>query len=167
MKGGCFSALFGVVALLAGTVAQAQESTTADAEGAGTPAAVYSMMKMMDPATWFQMMAMTMDPRIMANPISTCAACHDNEDVGRYQQVFGPFVATAANPAMWANPGAYNAAMASAMDARAAEHWTRALEKKYGLCAGSTAGCPRPPAHGNFRLPGPMLPIPSMPSPAQ
>ena len=148
-------------ALLAGgsALAQNQDSTANTGE---TLRATIAIAKTMDPNTWMQMMTMSMDPRIWMNPISSCAACHDNEDVGRYQQVFGPFVpATMMNPAMWASPDAYNNMMASVTDAKAAEHWQRAVEEKYGLKPGDTA----PTMHNWW--PWGMAPTVPVPTPAQ
>ena len=122
-------------ALAAGKVLAQQQETPASAEPTG---AAFSIAKMMDPNTYATMMTMAMDPRIWMNPISSCAACHDNEDVGRYQQVFGPFTSMM-NPSMWATPDAYNEMMSSVLDQKAAEHWMRAVEKKYGLKPGETA----------------------------
>ena len=163
MKRSFRAALLVTLALL-GTTAQAQQTTTA--QPAETLTAAYSMAKMMDPNTWFELMAMSMDPRIWMNPISSCAACHDNEDVGRYQQVFGPFMSAMTNPAMWADPATYNTALASAMDARAAEEWALALTRKYGMCAAGSAGCPPPTTHGNYWWPWP-APVPTTPSASQ
>ncbi len=153
--------------LLLGSVAQSQESETA--QPAEPLAAAVTMVKMMDPNTWFQLMAMSMDPRIWMNPISSCAACHDNEDVGRYQQVFGPFMSAMTNPAMWADPATYNTVLASTMDARAAEEWTRALTRKYGMCDPGGAGCPPPTTHSTYwwPWPAPAVPTPSAPASAQ
>ena len=122
-------------------LAQEQQAGQQSAEISGL---AFSMSKMMDPNTYAQMMAMAMDPRIWSNPISSCAACHDNEDVGRYQQVFGPFMAPMMNPVLMTSPEAYNNMMASVMDPKTAEHWQRAVEKKYGL----NPGDPLPNMHG-------------------
>lgn len=125
-----------------GSVLAQQPATPATNE---LPRAAYAFAKMMDPNSWMQMMTMSMDPRIWMNPISSCVACHDNEDVARYQQVFGPFTAMM-NPVMATNPEAYNSMMASAFDAKAAEHWRRAVEEKYGL----NPGDPLPGMHGGW-----------------
>ncbi len=123
----------------------------------------YSMARMMDPNTYTMMMTMAMDPRIWMNPMSSCVACHLNEDVARYQQVFGPFTSMM-NPAMWTTPDAYNDMMASMFDARAAEEWTKAVMKKYGLQPGD----PMPTMHSGwpFGANGMPLPMPA-PTPAQ
>ena len=77
-------------------------------------------------------------------------------------QVFGPFVpATMMNPAMCASPDAYNNMMASVTDAKAAEHWQRAVEEKYGLKPGDTA----PTMHNWW--PWGMAPTVPVPTPAQ
>lgn len=164
MKRSFRSALIGILALL-GSMVQAQEATTA--QPAQTLSAANTMVKMMDPNTWFQMMAMSMDPRIWMNPISACAACHDNEDVGRYQQVFGPFMSAMTNPAMWTNPVTYNEVLASAMDARAMEEWARALTRKYGTCVPGSPGCPVPAAHSTYWWPWPAVQSPTSPAPSQ
>jgi cytochrome c peroxidase len=154
----------GLLVLLAcavfnGSAVLAQEQSAAP-KPAAVNGAAYSMARMMDPNAWAQMMTMSMDPRIWMNPISSCAACHDNEDVGRYQQVFGPFVAGMMNPAMMTSPGAYNEMMATVFDKKAAEHWQRAVEKKYGL----NPGDPLPVMHG---WPWGMAPPAPVPPPAQ
>jgi len=115
-------------------LAQDQQNT---AQGGDATRAAKSMAKTMDPNSWMQMISMSMDPRIWANPISSCVACHDNEDVGRYQQMFGPFVAGMTNPGIWASPEAYAKMIASVTDPKAAEHWQRAVEEKYGLEPGA------------------------------
>ena len=140
-SGALFVLLFMAVTGSASVMAQ-QQATPAQNE---LPRAAYAFAKMMDPNTWMQMMTMSMDPRIWMNPISSCVACHDNEDVARYQQVFGPFTAMM-NPVMMTNPQAYNDMMASAFDAKAAEHWRRAVEEKYGL----NPGDPMPGMHGGW-----------------
>jgi hypothetical protein len=119
-----------------------------------------SMAKTMDPNTYFLMMTMAMDPRIWANPISSCAACHDNEDVGRYQQVFGPYMAAMMNPMTMASPDAYNNMMASILDPKTSENWLRAIEEKYGLNPGD-------PLPGMHTLPWGMVPGAPTPYPAQ
>lgn len=138
-------------------MAQAQPAAPKPAAVTG---AAYSMARTMDPNAWAQMMTMSMDPRIWMNPISSCAACHDNEDVGRYQQVFGPFVSGMMNPAMMSNPESYNEMMATVFDKKAAEHWQRAVEKKYGLSPGD----PLPSMHG---WPWGMAPPAPVPPPVQ
>lgn len=143
-----------LAALVIGNPVRAQQAQGTENAAAPSGAAL-SIAKMMDPNTYFTMMTMSMDPRIWMNPISSCSACHDNEDVGRYQQVFGPFTGMM-NPSTWMNPDAYNQMMASALDQKAAEHWARAVAKKYGLEPGQTP----PTMHGWW----PMMP---MPAPAQ
>ncbi len=139
--------------------AQQQEATAAPV----TDAVAESIAKMMDPNTYMTMMTMAMDPRIWMNPISSCAACHNNEDVARYQQVFGPFT-TMMNPAMWATPDSYNEMMASMFDARAAEEWSKAVMEKYGLKPGD----PMPTMHSGWPWPYPSgMPATPMPAPAQ
>ncbi len=124
-------------------------------------AVAYSIAKMMDPNTYTLMMTMAMDPRIWMNPMSSCAACHNNEDVARYQQVFGPFTSMM-NPAMWTTPDAYNDMMASMFDAKAAEEWSKAVMKKYGLQPGD----PMPTMHSGWPFGAGGVPMP-MPAPAQ
>lgn len=143
-----------IAALLIANPVAAQEQAAQSKSEAPTAAAI-SIAKTMDPNTWALMMTMAMDPRIWMNPISSCTACHDNEDVGRYQQVLGPFVSLM-NPSMWTNTDAYNSMIASAMDAKAAEHWQRAVEKKYGLEPGDQL----PAMHA-----WPMMPAFPMPAP--
>ena len=150
---GLVFALTLAIALSAGPVPAQQEGAPDSAEMTG---AALSIAKMMDPNTWATMMTMAMDPRIWMNPISSCAACHDNEDVGRYQQVFGPFTGMM-NPSLWATPEAYNEMMSPALDQKAAEHWARAVEKKYGLKPGDTL----PTMHAWWPL------VPTTPAPAQ
>lgn len=149
-----------ILALLNSNPIMAQQSEAGP--GSKTPSAVeLSIAKTMDPNTWALMMTMAMDPRIWMNPISSCTACHDNEDVGRYQQVFGPFVSVM-NPSMWTNPDIYNSMIATSMDAKAAEHWQRAVEKKYGLEPGATM----PVMHAWPMVPGFPVPTP-IPMPRQ
>ena len=150
-------AVFGLLlsVAIAANPALAQETQPAEE----MTAAAKTIAKTMDPNSWLMMMTMAMDPRIWTNPISSCAACHDNEDVARYQQVFGPFTGMM-NPAMWASSEAYNEMMSSVLDQKAAEHWARAVEKKYGLKPGETA----PTMHAWW----PMMPMPApAPAPAQ
>ena len=154
---GGWLALFAAVVLI-GNPALAQQQQAASSSEEPTEAA-RTIARMMDPTTWAQMMTMSMDPRIWMNPISSCAACHNNEDVARYQQVFGPFTAAMMNPAMWSSPDAYNEMMASVLDQKAAEHWTRAVEEKYGLQPGDTL----PTMHNWWPM---VTPVPAMP-PAQ
>lgn len=151
--------VFFTAAVMAASSTMAQEQPIKPGAGE-TPQAAYAFAKMMDPNTWMQMMTMSMDPRIWMNPISGCVACHDNEDVGRYQQVFGPFTAMM-NPAMMSNPDVYNEMMASAMNAKAAEHWQRAVEEKYGL----EPGDPMPTMHGGW--PWSIMPAVPVTPPAQ
>ncbi len=54
-----------------------------------------AMQKSMDPNVWSQMMAMMMDPQ-KSSPIATCALCHQDKDVARYQKDFGGMM-----DAMW------------------------------------------------------------------
>ena len=124
------------VAVLASSPLKAQDQPTTPYTGEVTRAAE-SIARTMDPNSWAMMMAMSMDPRIWANPISSCAACHDNEDVGRYQQVFGPYMSTMMNPMTMASPDVYNDMMAMMLDPKTAEYWQRAVEEKYGLSPGS------------------------------
>jgi hypothetical protein len=139
--------------------AQGQQAAPASGE---TTRAAQSMARTMDPNTWAMMMTMSMDPRIWANPISSCAACHDNEDVGRYQQFFGPYVSAMMNPMTMANPAVYNDMMAPMQDPKAAEYWQRAVEEKYGLVPGS----PLPGMHAWPWGTVPGIPMP-LPMPAQ
>ncbi len=152
-----------LVTLFSSNSLKAQDQQTTYGSGEATRAAQV-MAKTMDPNTWAVMMTMSMDPRIWANPISSCTACHDNEDTGRYQQVFGPYVAAMMNPVTMANPNAYNSMMASMLDPKTAEYWQRAVEEKYGL----NPGDPLPGMHswpwGN--VPGTPIPLP-LPLPAQ
>lgn len=147
-----------VVVMLSAALLGSLVTVHAQEAGEPVPAAV-TMAKTMDPNSWLQLMGMAMDPRIWSNPISSCAACHDNEDVGRYQQVFGPYVGMMMNPASWATTDSYTSALASAMDPAAAEHWARALEKKYGLGEGTlvlgaaNGQNPIPTVHGAFWWP--------------
>ncbi len=153
------AALLLVSALAFAGLAPAQQQA-ADANQVSDPVAE-SIAKMMDPNTYVTMMTMAMDPRIWMNPISSCAACHNNEDVARYQQVFGPFTSMM-NPAMWSTPDAYNEMMASMFDARAAEEWSKAVMTKYGLQPGD----PMPTMHSGWPW-GAVPAMPTMPQPAQ
>lgn len=157
---GIASGLFFVllVTVLASNSLRAQDQQTAPAADEVSRAAAQSIAKTMDPNTWAMMMTMSMDPRIWANPISSCAACHDNEDVGRYQQVFGPYMSAMMNPMTMANPEAYNDMMASMTDPKTAEYWQRAVEEKYGLNPGD-------PLPGMHSWPWGMVPGTSMPLP--
>ena len=146
-----------LVTVFASNSLRAQEQQTAPASGEVSRAA-QSIAKTMDPNTWTMMMTMSMDPRIWANPISSCAACHDNEDVGRYQQFFGPYVAAMMNPMTMTNPQAYSDMLVSIQDAKAAEYWQRAVEEKYGLSPGS-------PLPGMHSWPWGMVPGAPMPLP--
>ena len=157
LSGGLLLMLFATV--LASSPLKAQDQQAAPAYGDATRAA-QSIAKTMDPNTWAVMMTMSMDPRIWANPISSCAACHDNQDVGRYQQVFGPYASAMMNPMSMASPDAYNTMMASMMDPKIAEYWQRAVEEKYGLAPGS----PLPNMHA---WPWGAMPGVPMPMPAQ
>lgn len=118
-----------------------------------------SIAKTMDPNTYFIMMTMAMDPRIWANPISSCAACHDNEDVGRYQQVLGPYMAAMMNPMTMASPDAYNNMMTSMLDPKTTEYWIRAIEEKYCLSSGDTL--PGMQACPVGVVPGSLMPMPA------
>ncbi len=138
---------------------QAQSQQAAPTSAEATRAAK-SRAKTMDPNTYVLMMTMSMDPRIWSNPISSCAACHDNEDVGRYQQVFGPYVSAMMNPMTMADPDMYNDMMSSMLDPKMAEYWQRAVEEKYGLSPGS----PLPSMHA---WPWGMVPGVPMPLPTQ
>ena len=149
-----------ITALVFATSAPAQQQAAAEDQPGYR--AMVTIAKTMDPNSWAQMMTMAMDPRIWMNPISSCAACHDNEDVGRYQQVFGPMTSMM-NPAMWANPEAYNELMASMFDARAAEEWSKAVMDKYGLQPGD----PMPTMHSGWPWPYPSQSMTPMPAPAQ
>lgn len=136
-------------------LAPAQQESAA-ASPAEDPVA-YSIAKMMDPNTYTTMMTMAMDPRIWMNPMSSCVACHNNEDVARYQQVFGPFTSMM-NPAMWSTPEAYNEMMTSMFDAKAAEEWSKAVMKKYGLQPGD----PMPTMHSGWPWPtSTPMPVPA------
>jgi hypothetical protein len=146
------------VTAFAGSSSMAQDEQAA-ARGEVTRAAEV-IAKTMDPNTWATMMTMSMDPRIWANPISGCAACHDNEDVGRYQQVFGPYIAGMMNPMTMTNPNFYNDMMASMLDPKTAEHWQRAVEEKYGLNPGD-------PIPGMHAWPWGMAPGVPLPMPVQ
>ena len=148
-----------IVTVFASNSLQAQDQQAATGSEEVNRAAK-SIAKTMDPNSWAMMMTMSMDPRIWANPISSCAACHDNEDVGRYQQVFGPYVSGMMNPMAMANPQAYNDMMASMQDPKAAEYWQRAVEEKYGLNPGD-------PLPGMHSWPWGMVPGTPMPLPAQ
>ena len=152
-----------LITLFASNPLQAQNQQAAPDSGEVNRAAE-TIAKTMDPNSWALMMTMSMDPRIWANPISSCAACHDNEDVGRYQQFFGPYVSAMMNPMTMANPEVYNEMMASMQDPKTAEYWQRAVEEKYGL----NPGDPLPNMHGWpwGMAPGTPMPIP-MPLPAQ
>lgn len=147
-------------AVLVGNPVMAQQQAPTPESDEITGAAK-SIAATMNPNSWALMMTMSMDPRIWANPISMCAACHDNEDVGRYQQVFGPFVSAMMNPVLMGNPEVYNNMMASALDPKAAEHWQRAVEKKYGLQPGDSV----PTMHNWW--PWGMMPYTPMPQSAQ
>jgi len=140
-----------------GNSLMAQDQQAAPAASEATRAA-QSIAKTMDPNSWAMMMTMSMDPRIWANPISSCVACHDNEDVARYQQVFGPYMSAMMNPATMANPNAYNTMMASMLDPKTAEYWQRAVEEKYGLNPGD-------PLPGMHSWPWSMVPGTPMPLP--
>ena len=133
--------------------ALAQQQETSDSDK--ITGAAFSIAKMMDPNTYVTMMTMAMDPRIWMNPISSCAACHDNEDVGRYQQVFGPFIGAMTNPAVWTSPDAYNNMMESVFDPKAAEHWQRAVTEKYGMQPGDVA----PTMHNWWPMVVPQVPV--------
>ena len=148
-----------LVTVLLSNPLQAQDQRTASASNEDNRAAI-TIAKTMDPNSWAMMMTMSMDPRIWANPISSCAACHDNEDVGRYQQVFGPYMSAMMNPMSMANPEAYNDMMASMTDPKTAEYWQRAVEEKYGLNPGD-------PLPGMHSWPWGMVPGTPMPLPAQ
>ena len=154
-KNGAAIVLASSLAISGGAVAQQQNEPAKPV----TDPVAESIAKMMDPTTYAVMMTMAMDPRIWMNPISSCAACHNNEDVARYQQVFGPFTSMM-NPAMWATPDAYNEMMASMFDARAAEEWSKAVMKKYGLQPGD----PMPTMHSGWPWPTTTMPVP-MPAP--
>ena len=153
--------VFLVLALTFSGLAPAQQQDAAAAPV--TDPVAESIAKMMDPNTYVLMMTMAMDPRIWMNPMSSCVACHNNEDVARYQQVFGPFTSMM-NPAMWTTPDAYNEMMASMFDARAAEEWSKAVMKKYGLQPGD----PMPTMHSGWPwgAGGVPMPLPA-PAPAQ
>lgn len=146
-----------LVTIFASNSLQAQDQQAASASDEANRAAK-TIAKTMDPNSWAMMMTMSMDPRIWANPISSCAACHDNEDVGRYQQFFGPYVSAMMNPMTMANPEAYNDMMASMSDPKAAEYWQRAVEEKYGLNPGD-------PLPGMHSWPWGMVPGTPMPLP--
>ena len=147
------------VTVLASSPLKAQDQQATPDSGEYTRAA-QAMARTMDPNTWAVMMTMSMDPRIWANPISSCAACHDNKDVGRYQQVFGPYMGAMMNPMAMVSPDAYNSMMASMQDPKTAEYWQRAVEEKYGLNPGS----PLPNMHA---WPWDMMPGIQVPPPPQ
>ncbi len=155
LPGGLLLALF--VAVFASNPLQAQDQQATSGTDDVNRAAK-AIAKTMDPNSWAMMMTMSMDPRIWANPISSCAACHDNEDVGRYQQVFGPYMSAMMNPMTMANPEAYNDMMASMTDPKTAEYWQRAVEEKYGLNPGD-------PLPGMHSWPWGMMPGAPMPLP--
>ncbi len=157
LAGGLFLVL--LVTVLASNPLQAQDQQAASGTDEVNRAA-QTIAKTMDPNSWAMMMTMSMDPRIWANPISSCAACHDNEDVARYQQFFGPYVSAMMNPMTMANPQAYNDMMASMQDPKAAEYWQRAVEEKYGLNPGD-------PLPGMHSWPWGMVPGMPLPMPAQ
>ena len=156
-SGGLLAMLF--VVIFAGNPLNAlgQQATSASDE---MNRAAKTIARTMDPNSWVVMMTMSMDPRIWANPISSCAACHDNEDVGRYQQVFGPYASAMMNPMTMASPDAYNIMMESMLDPKTAENWQRAVELKYGL----NPGAPLPSMHA---WPWGMTPGVPMPMPIQ
>ena len=131
--------LFLVTVFASGLLHAQEQQGTSDSEQFSR--AAQTMAKTMDPNTYITMMTMAMDPRIWANPISSCAACHDNEDVGRYQQVFGPYMAAMMNP-------------------KTSENWLRAIEEKYGLNPGD-------PLPGMHTLPWGVAPGAPIPYPAQ
>ena len=156
LSAGLLTLLF--VTVLTGSPLKAQDQQATPDSGEYNRAAQV-MTKTMDPNTWAAMMAMSMDPRIWANPISSCAACHDNEDVARYQQVFGPYMGAMMNPMTMASPDAYNSMMASMLDPKTAEYWQRAVEEKYGLSPGS----PLPSMHAWPWGMTPGIPVPPPP----
>ena len=150
----------GLAMLLAALItapALAQEQPAATDE---PTVAAKTIAKMFDPNTWVTMMTMGMDPRIWMNPISSCAACHDNADTARYQQVFGPFTGMM-NPGMWMDPQAYNEMFNSVLDQKAAEEWARAVQEKYGLEPGDAV-----PTMHNWWFPTMPMPMPT-PAPEQ
>ena len=150
--------LFLVTVFASGLLHAQEQQPASDSEQFSRVA--QTMAKTMDPNTYFTMMTMAMDPRIWANPISSCVACHDNEDVGRYQQVLGPFMSAMMNPMTMASPDGYNNMMASMLDPKTTENWLRAVEEKYGLDPGS-------PVPGMHTLPWGIVPGAPMPYPAQ
>lgn len=144
--------------LIAGTASHAQEQEAASSPA--LPAMTYAMEKTMNPATWMQLMAMSMDPRIQVNPISSCAACHENEDVGRYQKTFGPSVAMMWNPMMWMNPGAYAAAAAPMMSPMTQQQWMLAWNRRFDLNGYIPVAPGAAPAGGMYWWPWPAAPYP-------
>ena len=109
LAGGLFLLL--LVTVLASNPVQAQDQQAASGSNEDNRAAK-TIAKTMDPNSWAMMMTMSMDPRIWANPISSGAACHVSKGVGRYQQVFGPYMSAMMNPMTRANREPYKEMMA-------------------------------------------------------
>lgn len=104
----------------------AQETTTENAMA-------YSLGKMVDPNVYTNLMSqmMTNPMGVMMNPMSTCAQCHNAEDMERYNEMMGPMLMMT-NPSNWMNPQAYTNMMAAPMDPETYTQWYEGWMKKYG-----------------------------------
>ncbi len=87
-----YSIAISIFLLIPGIQAEETADQTAHPNWGGMTQA---MQKSMDPNVWSQMMAMMMDPQ-KSSPIATCALCHQDKDVARYQKDFGGMM-----DAMW------------------------------------------------------------------
>lgn len=92
----------------------------------------HSMQNAMDPQVMTNLMnsMMTNPVDMMNNPMASCAQCHDGNDIARYQQGMGPFMAMM-NPANWFSPQAYMNMMTGMMDPRTYEVWYNGMMGKY------------------------------------
>ncbi len=93
----------------------------------------HSMQNSMDPQVMTNLMnSMMASPTdMMTNPMASCAQCHDGNDMARYQQGMGPFMAMM-NPSNWFSPQAYMNMMTGMMDPKTYEVWYNGMMGKYG-----------------------------------
>ncbi len=133
MKTNLISNLLCAVLLLFSVQGVAQETTATDPLS-------YSLSHSVDPQVYSNLMSqmMTNPYGVMLNPFSTCAQCHNAEDMDRYNTTLGPMLMMI-NPANWMNPQAYTKMMTAPMDPAAYTNWYESWMEKYGSMFGQPA----------------------------
>ncbi len=122
--------------LLPAIPSSAQETTA-------TQGVTESMAQSVDPQVYANLMNQMMaNPvGIMADPISTCAQCHTEEDVERYKSEMGPMLEML-SPTNWMDPNAYMRMMKVPMDPETYTIWYEGWMEKYASMLGKAAPAP-------------------------